>query len=254
MQPRDKGRGQRHRVIETMLSGASGAKRIQAPISKRRDESSAMKQVKIGFIVLFGVGALVAVMLYVQILASFDDFSSPTIRQAEEKAALEAAAHLPANQLPSDLNKFVRSVTKQQIRGELEEQKQKEVLQLTLTNVGTIKIVLRPDFSQESVEYIHKIVQQGCGRCNFYRAEQPGILQGVVAQKSVPIPTVKGSCPAGYETVKNDCPEWDPHCACHGPVMERGHVAWAAGVTGPDFFINNYKEPAKWWGTQHTST
>jgi hypothetical protein len=34
--------------------------------------------------------------------------------------------------------------------------------------------------------------------------------------------------------------------------MRKGLVAWAAGETGPDFFISNYKKPALWWGTQHT--
>jgi hypothetical protein len=29
-------------------------------------------------------------------------------------------------------------------------------------------------------------------------------------------------------------------------------VGWAAGKTGPDFFINMYAKPAVWWGTQHT--
>ena len=29
-------------------------------------------------------------------------------------------------------------------------------------------------------------------------------------------------------------------------------VGWAAGKTGPDFFIDDYKRKAEWWGTQHT--
>ncbi|KAL3912132.1 MAG: hypothetical protein SGILL_007005, partial [Bacillariaceae sp.] len=52
----------------------------------------------------------------------------------------------------------------------------------------------------------------------------------------------------------NDCPAWDEHCGCHGPVMTKGAVAWAAGQAGgPDFFIDNYPDAAKWWGTQHTN-
>ena len=36
--------------------------------------------------------------------------------------------------------------------------------------------------------------------------------------------------------------------------MTRGSVAWAAGQAGgPDFFIDNYRNPAQWWGTQHTN-
>ena len=45
---------------------------------------------------------------------------------------------------------------------------------------------------------------------------------------------VKGKCPSGFEDVANDCPEWDKSCGCHGPVMQKGYVGWAAGATGPD--------------------
>ena len=34
--------------------------------------------------------------------------------------------------------------------------------------------------------------------------------------------------------------------------MTNGMVGWAGGGTGQDFFIETYKEPAKWWGQQHT--
>jgi cyclophilin family peptidyl-prolyl cis-trans isomerase len=128
----------------------------------------------------------------------------------------------------------------------------KETLILT-TKIGDIRIVLRPDLSKESVDYVKQVVEtQSCQRCNLYRAEKPGILQGILVSQTVPHATVKGSCPTGYETVKNDCPDWDKTCACHGPVMTRGMVGWAAGQTGPDFFIDDYIKPASWWGTQHT--
>jgi hypothetical protein len=136
----------------------------------------------------------------------------------------------------------------------------KKFLVLT-TKHGNIKITLRPDLSQGSVDYIHSLVEsyggndQRCMHCNFYRAEKPGILQGIMEHKGV-VPTneVRGSCPLGSEKVDNDCPKWDQHCGCHGPVMTRGAVAWAAGEAGgPDFFIDAYPDPAKWWGTQHTN-
>ena len=129
------------------------------------------------------------------------------------------------------------------------------------TKHGNIKITLRPDLSQGSVDYIHTLVEsyggngERCMHCNFYRAETPGILQGIMEHKGV-VPTneVRGSCPPGSEGVDNDCPTWDQHCGCHGPVMTRGAVAWAAGEAGgPDFFIDAYPNPAKWWGTQHTN-
>jgi hypothetical protein len=87
------------------------------------------------------------------------------------------------------------------------------------TSIGDIRIVLRPDLSKESVEYIHQMSRVDCHNCRFYRADKPGILQGILANREkVPINTVKGSCPQGYESIQNECPEWDAQCACHGPV------------------------------------
>ena len=116
----------------------------------------------------------------------------------------------------------------------------------------------RSDLSPESVDYIHRLVKhvsqpgQPCRNCRLYRAEKPGILQGILRHPNVAPSTTLGSCPSGFDTVKNDCPKWDANCQCHGPVMTKGMVAWAAGKSGPDFFIDNYPSPAKWWGTQHT--
>jgi hypothetical protein len=134
-------------------------------------------------------------------------------------------------------------------------QERKETLVLT-TALGNVRITMRPDLSEGSVDYIHRLIASGtCHRCNFYRAEKPGILQGVMANTPhVPVNEARGNCPPGFESVKNDCPPWDAQCGCHGPVMTKGAVAWAAGQAGgPDFFIDNYKIPAKFWGTQHTN-
>jgi cyclophilin family peptidyl-prolyl cis-trans isomerase len=132
--------------------------------------------------------------------------------------------------------------------------KKPETLVLT-TDIGKIRIVLRPDLSEGSVDYIHRMIDSGvCTRCNFYRAEKPGILQGAMVNKDVTVNTEHGSCPPGSENVHNDCPVWDKKCACYGPLMTRGSVAWAAGQAGgPDFFIDAYKRPARWWGSQHTN-
>jgi cyclophilin family peptidyl-prolyl cis-trans isomerase len=135
---------------------------------------------------------------------------------------------------------------------------QPQTLLLKLTDVGTIRIHLRPDLSPESANYILQVVQAQppggpCPHCNFYRAEKPGILQGILAHPDVPHNTVRGPCPPGSEGVKNECPQWDSHCGCHGPVLTRGMVAWAGGDAGPDFFLDMYKSPADWWGTQHTA-
>lgn len=128
------------------------------------------------------------------------------------------------------------------------------------TSFGPIRIQMRPDLSEGSVDYIHRLVESkaGCKRCSFYRAEKPGILQGIMAaanKQEVPTNEQLGSCPPGdKEVIKNECPKHDPNCGCHGPLMTRGSVAWAAGQAGgPDFFIDAYKGPATWWGTQHTN-
>jgi hypothetical protein len=137
-----------------------------------------------------------------------------------------------------------------------------------MTSIGAIRIVLRTDLSKESADYAHAMVSSSndnkksgqkqeqpphnCPHCNLYRAEKPGILQGVFDHPKVPLVTTKGSCPTGLDTVPNECPAWDTACSCHGPIMTRGMVGWAAGQTGPDFFINAYEAPATFWGTQHT--
>ena len=114
---------------------------------------------------------------------------------------------------------------------------------------------MRSDLSPESVSYVRQMATtpNACGRCNIYRAEKPGILQGVIASPTISIENIpRGNCPVGYEQVPNECPEWDNECNCHGPTMTKGMVGWAAGATGPDFFIDTYEREAKWWGTQHT--
>lgn len=104
---------------------------------------------------------------------------------------------------------------------------------LTLrTRLGDIKIILRPDLSLESVEYIKGLLDSPnpCPRCRFYRAEKPGIIQGMLAKDGVPPNTVLGECPEEFRGApKHDCPEHDPNCGCHGPIMHRGMVGWAAG-------------------------
>lgn len=123
------------------------------------------------------------------------------------------------------------------------------------TTVGDIRITLRPDLSQGSVDYLIKLAEAGCQRCKLYRAEPRGILQGIMAKKGIDTNKEKGACPPDVQDVAvGDCPSWDKNCGCHGPIMTRGSVGWAAGQAGgPDFFIDNYKKPAKWWGTQHTN-
>jgi hypothetical protein len=147
---------------------------------------------------------------------------------------------------------FEKSVADQRIK---EKEQQVLVLSFSSKNLpqgAALRITLRPDLSQGSVDYIHEILKNGCERCKFYRAEKPGILQGIIANQHVAVATERGPCPMGLEGIVNECPAWDAQCGCHGPLMERGMVGWAAGATGPDFFINDYRKRADFWGTQHT--
>jgi len=126
----------------------------------------------------------------------------------------------------------------------------KEENLIVKTDHGNFKIVLRPDLSPESVQYVVDATSFPCNRCNFYRAESGLLLQGVMAVDTRP-PGL-GKCPDFDHFVSGGCPKHDPNCGCHGPIMTRGMVAWAAGGAGPDFFVNTHLEPVGWWEHQHT--
>uniref|UniRef100_A0A7S1FX07 PPIase cyclophilin-type domain-containing protein n=1 Tax=Corethron hystrix TaxID=216773 RepID=A0A7S1FX07_9STRA len=112
---------------------------------------------------------------------------------------------------------------------------------------GDIAIVLLPELSAESVRYVRDMVsdlrQKGkvtCDRCTFHRAEKDLLLQGVLTTDDLPKNDVFGPCPDPHFTPSSNCPPHDPECGCHGPVMTRGMVAWAAGSAGgPDFFYQH---------------
>ena len=97
---------------------------------------------------------------------------------------------------------------------------------------GNILIVLRPDLSPESVHYVRSLIKsQTCTdqSCRLYRAEKPGILQGILKSgtdadplKVVQPNKVFGRFPEKYRDVKQDCPSHDPNCGCHGPIMVKG--------------------------------
>ena len=113
-----------------------------------------------------------------------------------------------------------------------------------MTSQGDIVIELRPNQALESVQYINTLLNspEPCGNCRFYRAEQKGILQGILKKPGIQPNTVLGTCPEKFKDVPK----------CHGPLMTRGMVGWAAGEGGPDFFIDNYRRPADWWSNDHT--
>jgi hypothetical protein len=230
-------------TIATMFQQQQQRRTIRAPLSKSSSSHAVgSKRLAVirGIAVAIVLVACAALGLYYLTGVSLPTRTHP--RDSEEARSQENRAEVPV----PDASKAAHS-----IRDDT-----KEVLVLK-TKLGDVRIVLRPDLSKESVAYIHEVMQASapdgsCPGCRLYRAEKPTILQGVL-REDVNVNTVKGSCPSGYETVPNDCPEWDEHCGCHGPVMTRGMVGWAAGSAGgPDFFIDNHPDPADWWGTQHT--
>jgi len=189
---------------------------------------------------------------------------SPDTERKEDRVAPDGLVDLETRKKRSilrGLNDGTREKSNHQILEDASprEAREKKKTLVLKTSVGDIKIVLRPDLSEGSVQYIYDLVGsyggKRCMHCQFYRAEKPGILQGIMEHKGVvPVNTVRGACPEGLEGIENDCPDWDPECGCHGPIMTRGAVAWAAGEAGgPDFFIDGYPGQAKWWGTQHTN-
>ncbi|KAL7467980.1 hypothetical protein ACHAXS_008205 [Conticribra weissflogii] len=135
------------------------------------------------------------------------------------------------------------------------------------TPYGNIKIHFTPEYSGiASIRYLLSTVQSSscvkqkgclCERCKFYRAEPNLLLQGVIAD-TVPRNKELGPCPLSstereeYESKRRTCPEHDPNCGCHGPVMTKGMVGWAGGGGGPDFFVNTHEAPVQWWEMQHT--
>lgn len=145
------------------------------------------------------------------------------------------------------------------------------------THLGDIRIHFTPELSGESsINYIKEVVQTAslkqnsgmaigdtangrrvtegykCSRCKFYRAEKQLLLQGVIAQVNVPKNAELGPCHLENYKPKNKCPDHDPNCGCHGPIMTKKMVGWAGGGGGPDFFINTFKNPVDWWENQHT--
>lgn len=133
---------------------------------------------------------------------------------------------------------------------------QKEETLLLTTKHGTIRIAMRPDLSSDSVEYIRELVVtlggEKCQDCNLYRAEKNFLLQGIMKNPTAQVKITKGACPPGYDEKTDDCPPEQFACGCHGPTMTRGLVGWAAGDTGPDFFIDTNKDPVTDWGQTHT--
>lgn len=170
---------------------------------------------------------------------------------------------IPATEPVPDLHRLVPVPEPIVVEEEVPERR----LVLT-TPYGDVRVDFRPDLSPESVAYVRTLVTAlhargrttSCDRCTFHRAERNLLLQGVLTSDDiVDRNTVFGRCVPpddGHhdnEADQRKCPPHDPQCGCHGPVMTKGMVAWAAGSAGgPDFFVNTFHRPVDWWDHQHT--
>ena len=230
----------------TMAPSQQRQRKVEGSLSRTsKKQQSRRHAVLVITVIVIGVFAVIA-----WIIATTTTLAGAALPSTKKKNAPEERKDQLQHQLPRDVVHEQRR-KKEEAAGII--QQQEETLILT-TKIGALRIVLRPDLSAESVQYMHAMLQQNkksdCPKCNLYRVEKPGILQGIMSSSTVPPVTTKGSCPAGLVHIQNNnCPQWDPQCGCHGPVMTRGMVGWAAGQTGPyDFFINAYARPAEWWG------
>ena len=129
-----------------------------------------------------------------------------------------------------------------------------------------IRIRLRPDLSPSSAAWWRQAAQRGCSG-SLYRNEDNStperrnyfLIQGRIdcptesAKNHAPaVQVIKGDCPSDSQPDPNrKCPDYDPHCGCHGPLFKHGMVGWAGGGTGPDWFIfTGQGDPG--WGHDHT--
>jgi hypothetical protein len=210
---------------------------ISNPFSRTKKTQKSTSFLILLLIVTFGITALTLFYLTVSSTMSKSDIQLPHFGEISKLHTVQDSNHdadISQNQQLLDVNDH------------------RDKLILT-TSLGKIVITLSPELSAESVSYIRHVVTNGCERCAFYRAEKPGIFQGIMKSKSSMEDAItKGLCPPEYQDSQQECPPHDPNCACHGPIMTKGMVGWAGGGIGPDFFIDTYENPATHWGNQHT--
>jgi len=219
---------------------------ISAPLSRNKKSKSILQVFKTTPLLFKVLIVLVTFVITYIFFGTTHDYTTKTIktRQTLEKPYFQDES--------KHLSYFGDSVRGHHpIKDKQQQQQLQEYVTLS-TSLGNIKIKFRPDLSKESVDYIRNVAKEGCDRCALYRTEPPGIFQGIIKSDTIPIIQQKGNCPDEFKAKQQDCPEHDPNCGCHGPIMTKGMVGWAGGKTGADFFMDTYDKPAKFWENQHT--
>ena len=235
----------------------SSAPNISAPLSRRKKKKSLNP--------IYCVAATTLILILISLggalLLFFARNPEGTVKQQQSSQLLRRQQKQPTE---GSISEEERSPSN--TRGLL--------LRTNDNEIGNIRISFRPDLAgSSSIQYIIDVVEAAtaasttdgvgsttninhgvkCNRCKFYRAETKLLLQGVIAQNSIPNNDVKlGPCPIENYVPKLECPEHDPNCGCHGPIMTKKMVGWAGGGSGPDFFINTFDKPVDWWENQHT--
>mmetsp|Transcript_25655 Transcript_25655/g.38734 ORF Transcript_25655/g.38734 Transcript_25655/m.38734 type:complete len:290 (-) Transcript_25655:34-903(-) len=241
-------------------------KNITNPMSGRRKKSSRSTSTSSSGII--GVPLCVGIPVIILMLAAFGYFYDIEYTVKKDPHAFVGNIHAPNIDTTTSRTRLKDTTTitadhQQQFAASdpevvnTDDEAVDEEALVVVTKYGNIRIVLRPDLSPESVEYVKKIAANGCDNCKFHRSEKDLLVQGVMRNNNnkVPLNTVFGKCPEPNYKPKNHnkCPDHDPDCGCHGPVMTRGMVGWAGGTSGgPDWFINIFKKPVEWWENQHT--
>lgn len=166
--------------------------------------------------------------------------------------------------LPAAREEYRESRRPDRAPGVLEPHKDSGILELELQTddlmqTKVVRIKLRPDLSgPDHIAHIRKLVDDGRGTFELYRAEAGFLVQGRMGSPHVPeMPEQRGPCPAGVDSdavyKRRTCFPHDPDCGCHGPMVEQGMVAWAGGRGGPpDFFVYIGKAVPTHWSHDHT--
>lgn len=246
--------------ISTPLSRSAGG------THRRRRKSSSLKPICVAAVIVISIlfslgGSVIFFASRINLKSKSHDNNDETVPLSLQDRSSQLRREKKSEEVSFTINRQKRNPSNT-----------KGVL-IRTNQIDNIRIIFRPDLAgPSSIQYIIDVVEAAeteaeasnngnnnhnyvtsCSRCNFYRAEKQLLLQGVIAQTTIPENKVTlGPCPINNYSPKLACPPHDPNCGCHGPIMTKGMVGWAGGGGGPDFFLNTFDKPVDWWEHQHT--